>query len=81
MIFLCYKKSRAQCSEGEITALVMIVGGGCANFIERLNHGYVSDFIVCKFNTYVFPAFNLADISISLGAFLFAASSLFKPQS
>ena len=80
MIFLCYKKSRAQCKRRDINALVIIVAGGLANFIERFNHGYVSDFIVFKFDPYIFPAFNLADIFISLGAFLFVINGLFKSK-
>jgi signal peptidase II len=43
----------------------MLIGGAIGNLIDRLVHGAVTDFI--KFP--LWPAFNVADISITLGVF------------
>lgn len=50
-------------------ALAMILGGAVGNVIDRLMHGYVVDFIQVHWqNAWYFPAFNLADSAITLGA-------------
>jgi signal peptidase II len=43
----------------------MLIGGAIGNLIDRLAHGAVTDFIKFPF----WPAFNVADISITLGVF------------
>ena len=40
-----------------------VLGGGLGNFLDRVIHGYVVDFIVLK----PFPVFNVADIGITVG--------------
>lgn len=50
-------------------ALSMILGGAVGNVIDRLMHGYVVDFLQVHWhNAWYFPAFNLADSAITLGA-------------
>lgn len=50
-------------------ALSMILGGAVGNVIDRLLHGYVVDFIQVHWaNAWYFPAFNIADSAITLGA-------------
>jgi signal peptidase II len=50
-------------------ALAMILGGAVGNVIDRLMHGYVVDFLQVHWrNAWYFPAFNLADSAITLGA-------------
>jgi len=46
-----------------------ILGGAIGNVLDRLLHGHVIDFIDFHIQTWHFPAFNLADSAISLGAF------------
>jgi signal peptidase II len=53
----------------------MIMGGALGNVIDRLMHGYVVDFLQFRFSWLepifgggYFPAFNLADSAITLGA-------------
>lgn len=46
----------------------MILGGAVGNLYDRLQHGYVVDFIVVHYQDYYWPAFNLADSAITLGA-------------
>ena len=49
-------------------ALAMIMGGAVGNVIDRLWHGYVVDFIQVHHSCWYFPAFNIADSAITLGA-------------
>jgi len=50
-------------------ALACILGGAVGNVFDRLVHGYVVDFIQVHWgNTYYFPAFNVADSAITIGA-------------
>jgi signal peptidase II len=51
-------------------ALALIVGGAVGNVIDRITHGYVIDFIHAHWGAAYFPAFNIADSSISIGAAL-----------
>ena len=51
--------------------IVFILGGAIANLIDRYNHGCVIDFIDLRF----FPAFNLADIFITIGAIMIIIKS------
>jgi signal peptidase II len=48
--------------------LVLILGGGVANLIDRIRLGYVVDFIDPK----IWPAFDLADVAIVIGALILA---------
>ncbi|WP_232540192.1 signal peptidase II [Azohydromonas aeria] len=49
-------------------AITMILGGALGNVIDRLLHGYVVDMLDFHFGGRHFPAFNLADSAITLGA-------------
>ncbi|HEY1091893.1 MAG TPA: signal peptidase II [Burkholderiaceae bacterium] len=51
-------------------ALSMILGGAVGNVIDRLLHGYVVDFVQLHAAGWYFPAFNVADSAITLGAIL-----------
>ena len=45
-------------------------GGFIGNVIDRFEHGYVVDFIHAHWGSAYFPAFNVADSAISVGAVL-----------
>ncbi len=49
-------------------ALASILGGAVGNVIDRLLHGYVIDFLDFYWGRWHFPAFNVADSAITLGA-------------
>ena len=49
------------------SALVLIAGGAIGNLIDRIQIGYVVDFIDWHVNNYHWPTFNIADVSISVG--------------
>jgi signal peptidase II len=48
--------------------LTLVLGGALGNVIDRVWHGYVVDFIYFHWRDWDFPAFNIADTAISLGA-------------
>lgn len=51
-------------------SLALILGGALGNLIDRLRLGYVVDFISAHWHGHYFPAFNVADSSITIGAIL-----------
>jgi signal peptidase II len=51
-------------------ALSLIIGGAIGNVIDRIAHGYVIDFIHAHWGGAYFPAFNIADSAITIGAAL-----------
>lgn len=50
------------------TGLSLILGGASGNLIDRILHGYVIDFVDVYYGSWHWPAFNVADSAISLGA-------------
>ncbi|HNR22068.1 MAG TPA: signal peptidase II [Steroidobacteraceae bacterium] len=48
--------------------LALILGGALGNVIDRLRLGYVVDFVHVHWQEYYFPAFNVADAAITVGA-------------
>jgi signal peptidase II len=58
-------------------ALALILGGAVGNVIDRVAYGHVIDFLDFYWRGWGhFPAFNVADIGISVGAFLFIVDEL-----
>ena len=49
-------------------ALACILGGAVGNVVDRLLHGYVVDFVQLHWRGWYFPAFNVADSAITVGA-------------
>ncbi len=59
-------------------AVSFILGGAVGNVVDRLIHGYVVDFLDFYWGTWHFPAFNLADSAITLGAGLLILDELLR---
>jgi signal peptidase II len=57
-------------------ALCLILGGAIGNVIDRVIHGYVIDFIDCFIGLWHWPAFNIADSGITIGAAILVISYL-----
>ena len=51
-------------------ALALVLGGALGNLYDRVTMGYVVDFIQLHAGGYYFPAFNVADSAITVGAVL-----------
>ena len=55
--------------------LSLVIGGAVGNVIDRFLHGHVVDFIQWYWRDYYWPAFNVADSAICLGAALLIFAS------
>jgi signal peptidase II len=62
-------------------ALALVLGGAVGNLIDRLAYGYVIDFLDVYYDTWHWPAFNIADSAITLGVMLMLAESFGLGQS
>lgn len=61
---------------GEALALALVLGGALGNLWDRVAYGYVIDFLDFYYGSAHWPAFNVADIAISLGAALLIIDAL-----
>jgi signal peptidase II len=59
-------------------SLALIVGGAIGNVIDRVFHGHVVDFLSFHWDRWFFPAFNVADAAITVGAVILLIESLFE---
>jgi signal peptidase II len=50
--------------------LALLAGGAAGNLLDRLIHGDVTDFVELHVSSFYWPAFNLADSAITIGAAL-----------
>lgn len=57
-------------------ALSLILGGALGNLIDRVAYGYVVDFLAFHWGEHYFPAFNVADSVITIGAALLILDSV-----
>lgn len=60
--------------------LALIIGGAIGNVIDRIRLGHVVDFIDVHYGTWSWPAFNIADSAISVGAVMLIAFGLFASK-
>lgn len=60
-----------------IAAVILIIGGGVGNLIDRMCRGFVIDYLSLSFFP---PICNFADYCITIGAFLFMLCILFMPD-
>jgi signal peptidase II len=59
-------------------ALALLVGGAFGNLYDRVLNGYVVDFLDAFYGAYHWPAFNVADSAICVGAALLLLESFFE---
>ena len=57
--------------------LALLLGGATGNVTDRILHGAVTDFFEVWFGSYHYPAFNVADSAITIGAILILLDVLF----
>ncbi len=62
-------------------ALSLVLGGALGNLVDRIRIGHVVDFLDFHLAEHHFPAFNLADSAITLGAMLLILDNLRKGKS
>ncbi|ABC32584.1 lipoprotein signal peptidase [Hahella chejuensis KCTC 2396] len=61
-------------------ALSLVLGGALGNLYDRAVLGYVVDFLHFFYGGYNFPAFNFADTTITIGAFMIAIDVFRNPS-
>ena len=62
-------------------SLAFIMGGALGNAIDRILWGHVVDFIRVHYQQWFFPAFNIADSAITIGATLLILDTLLNRES
>lgn len=60
-------------------AYSLVLGGAIGNLYDRVSYGYVEDFIHVFYQNWHFPAFNIADSAITLGAVLLIYDAFTTP--
>jgi signal peptidase II len=70
VVLLVWLRRLTAAEKATSLALALILGGAVGNLIDRLVYGYVIDFIDVYYGSWHWPAFNIADMAISVGAFL-----------
>ena len=73
LIYLIFRKNNL--NSFDLYSYSFILGGTVGNGIDRIDKGFVVDFI--NLNIINFPVFNIADISINIG-FIFLMYNIFK---
>jgi len=77
IIFICLYVWRGGCKDLLVlTALSLILGGAAGNLIDRVLFGYVIDFLDFR----IWPVFNIADASITIGALILAVRLIFDKR-
>ncbi len=75
--FICFYIIRGGCKDLlMLTALGLILGGAAGNLIDRVLFGYIIDFLDFR----IWPVFNIADASITIGAVILAVRLLFDKR-
>ncbi len=67
LVIYMVKKNEQKLNRTTAIAASLLIGGGLGNFIDRINLGYVIDFI----SIWIYPVFNLADAFITVGVVMF----------
>ena len=78
VLVLLARNSRQLSLQG--AALSLILGGALGNLWDRVLHGWVTDFVLVYYKQWEWPAFNVADSAICVGAVLLIGEMLFHHE-
>ena len=78
--YLIYLMLKAKSCLSQL-GLIFIVGGALGNLVDRIFRGAVFDFLYFHYQNLAFPAFNMADSFITIGACFFIYDYLFYSKS
>lgn len=81
LVFKNYIKKLNKVTTLTIISLGIVIGGIIGNLFDRVLYKAVIDYLSFNFFGYSFPVFNLADIGITVGAFLLILDILFEEKS
>ncbi len=80
VVIVVWMKRLKQNEQRLAVALSLVLGGAVGNAWDRLVHGYVVDFIDIYYGDWHWPAFNVADSAITVGAVLLILDALFNRE-
>ncbi len=77
-VFIIWMMRKNKAHHRMMLALALILGGAIGNVIDRIAYGHVVDFLLFYWRDWYYPAFNIADICITLGAMLLILDELLR---
>lgn len=77
-VFIIWMMQKNKGQNRMMLALTLILGGAIGNVIDRIAYGHVVDFLLFYWRDWYYPAFNVADICITLGAMLLILDELLR---
>jgi signal peptidase II len=77
VFLLRWLRSLPESAQGEAVAISLIIGGAVGNLIDRVQYGYVIDFLDFHAMGWHWPTFNIADSAIAIGAMILIWGSFF----
>ncbi len=84
VLFICVLSwllvTSQQISWRSLAGLSLLIGGAAGNLTDRILHGAVTDFFQVWIGSYQYPAFNVADSAITVGAILVLLDVLFPAK-
>jgi len=79
-ILAWYLVAGADVSRRSAAGLALLLAGATGNLTDRILHGAVTDFFEVLFGSYHYPAFNVADSAITIGAILVLLDAFLPAQ-
>ena len=76
ILMIIFFRKLAEEKTVQAVGITLIIGGTIGNMIDRFYLNHVTDFLSFTFGSYQFPAFNVADSSITIGVVIYAFGSL-----
>jgi signal peptidase II len=64
----------------QAAGLALVLGGAVGNLVDRVLYGYVIDFLDVYYRSWHWPAFNVADAAITIGAVILLVDSFRNPD-
>ena len=80
IVMFVFRRSFAISEPLQKVSVGLILGGIFGNLIDRVVHNQVIDFLDFYWNGNHWPAFNVADSAICVGAFLYILTALWQPK-
>ena len=78
LLYLTFVLFNENLNDYENLSLLMILGGGIGNLIDRTFRGHVVDFIHFYYGNYSFYVFNFADTYITIGVIIYLIGMIYQ---
>lgn len=77
-VFILWMMNTHRTQHRFLLALTLILGGALGNVIDRIAYGHVVDFLLFYWRDWYYPAFNVADAGITVGAILLVIDEILR---